>query len=182
MDYVQLSKTVSHALRHDPASYGLVLDLEGWATVDALLQGLRQTRTAWRDVGEQDLKQMIRRSPKQRFEMRVGKIRALYGHSITTTIDRLPAAPPPVLFHGTSPENAEVIRKQGLKPMLRQHAHLSANRETARQVGRRKAPRPVILEISAATAAASGVPFYRAGPAVWLVDYVPPQFIRGCSR
>src|SRR5947209_10411353 len=33
----RLSKTISHALRHKPADYGLTLDSEGWVPVPALL-------------------------------------------------------------------------------------------------------------------------------------------------
>jgi len=30
ISYPDLSRTVSHALRHEPSSYGLVLDADGW--------------------------------------------------------------------------------------------------------------------------------------------------------
>ena len=35
--YVRLSKTMSVALRHDPDSFGIELDKEGWVDVDKLL-------------------------------------------------------------------------------------------------------------------------------------------------
>jgi RNA:NAD 2'-phosphotransferase (TPT1/KptA family) len=38
---VRLSKAMSHALRHDPAAYGLTLDAGGWTPVAALVEGLR---------------------------------------------------------------------------------------------------------------------------------------------
>ena len=34
---VQLSKTVSHALRHEPWLYELELDDDGWVSVEAML-------------------------------------------------------------------------------------------------------------------------------------------------
>ncbi len=36
-ELVQLSRTMSYALRHHPESFGLVLDSEGWVPVDDLL-------------------------------------------------------------------------------------------------------------------------------------------------
>jgi len=60
--------------------------------------------------------------------------------------------------------------------MARHHVHLSADVETARQVGARHG-RPVVLEIAAARMCREGYPFYRSDNGVWLVDRVPPAYI-----
>ncbi len=39
-DYNRLSKTISHALRHEPWIYELELDSEGWVPVSQLLESL----------------------------------------------------------------------------------------------------------------------------------------------
>lgn len=179
IDYVRLSKTISHALRHAPWLYELELDEEGWTPVADLLAGLRRHRRAWRDLSEKDLRGMMARPGKQRFEMRAGKIRALYGHSIEMKIEKTPATPPRRLFHGTAPRTAAVIRREGLKPMNRQYVHLSADEETAQEVGRRKARDPEILTVRAAEAHEAGVSFYHGNEMVWLADRVPPEFIEG---
>ena len=36
-DLRDLSKLVSHALRHEPAAYGLKLDADGWVALDAFI-------------------------------------------------------------------------------------------------------------------------------------------------
>ena len=59
----------------------------------------------------------------------------------------------------------------------RHHVHLSADLETATRVGRRRGA-PVILTIRAADMHAAGHVFYRSENGVWLVDQVPPEFIR----
>lgn len=41
-----LSKTVSHALRHEPWLYELELDDEGWVAVSQLLESLRSESQA----------------------------------------------------------------------------------------------------------------------------------------
>lgn len=179
IDYVRLSKTISHALRHAPWLYELELDEEGWTPVADLLAGLRRHRRAWRDLSEKDLRAMMARPGKERFEMREGKIRALYGHSIEMKIEKAPATPPRRLFHGTAPKTAAVIRREGLKPMNRQYVHLSADEETAQEVGRRKVRDPAILTVRAAEAHEAGVSFYHGNEMVWLADHVPPEFIEG---
>ena len=177
LDYVQLSKTISHALRHAPWLYELELDEEGWTPVAALLIGLRNHRPSWRDMTEADLRAMMARPGKQRFELREGHIRALYGHSSNIPIEKVPMVPPPRLYHGTSPRTATIISREGLKPMDRQYVHLSADKGTAYEVGRRKTTKPVILVIDAAGAHAAGNDFYHGNEMIWLADQIPPAFI-----
>lgn len=174
---VRLSRTISHALRHEPWLYELELDDEGWVALAALLTALRGQEGEWREVSVQDVERIIATSDKRRFELRDGRIRAFYGHSTPQKLKKRSAVPPAVLFHGTSPAAAEVILTGGLLPMTRQYVHLSVDQETASQVGRRKAEQPVILRVAAGEADAAGVPFYEGNEKVWLADHVPAAFV-----
>jgi putative RNA 2'-phosphotransferase len=174
---VQLSKTISRALRHAPEQYGLTLDSEGWVSTQELLTALGNRRSQWRDFQESDLAEMMAQVEKQRFEMRDGKIRAYYGHSIAEKVEREPTIPPTVLFHGTTPQSAERIRIEGLKPMNRQYVHLSAEEETAIQVARRRTNHPVVLRIAAREAHNEGIKFYLGNEMVWLAEPIPARFI-----
>ena len=176
-DLSNLSRAVSHALRHEPWLYELELDEEGWADVGALLTALHQESPAWSDLTEPNLAEMIRVSSKQRHELANGRIRALYGHSLPGKLRRTPAAPPARLFHGTAPATESRIRESGLLPMGRQYVHLSLDEETAIAVGRRKSPDPIILVVRAEDAWKAGVIFYAGNDKVWLADRVPPEFI-----
>jgi putative RNA 2'-phosphotransferase len=175
--YDNLSRAVSHALRHEPWLYELELDEEGWADVGALLTALRQESPAWSDLAEPDLSEMIRASSKQRHEIINGRIRALYGHSLPGKLHKTPAVPPMYLFHGTAPAIEARIRQDGLLPMGRQYVHLSLDRDTAIAVGRRKSPNPIILSVRAADAWKAGIVFYAGNEKVWLADHVPPKLI-----
>ena len=70
---------------------------------------------------------MIASADKRRHEVVGDRIRALYGHSLPGKLRRETAKPPAMLFHGTSPEAAEKILREGLKPMRRQYVHLSVS-------------------------------------------------------
>ncbi|RPJ35666.1 MAG: RNA 2'-phosphotransferase [Planctomycetaceae bacterium] len=177
MDYKRLSKTIARALRHDPAAYGVELDDEGWTPVETLLAALRPRRREWRGLSEDDLHILIAQSEKKRYEIQDGKVRAYYGHSLPDKIQKEPAEPPAVLYHGTAPRTAEIILREGLRAMNRQYVHLSADRATAATVGARHASTPVILEIRAAEAHRAGVQFYPGNEDVWLADAVPAEFI-----
>ena len=173
---VDLSRVVSHALRHEPWVYELELDGQGWVSLESLVEALRLERD-WSALTVADVESMVSGASKQRHEVRDGRIRALYGHSVQGRIERASAQPPPRLFHGTSPGTVAVIRVQGLRPMGRQFVHLSVDRDTARAVGKRKAPNPVILVVEAQVAAEAGVAFYAGNEKVWLADEDSPAII-----
>ena len=178
IDPVRLSKTVSHALRHEPDAYGLEPDEQGWVDIEDLLGPLRAMRVAWADLTAGDLDDMIEGSAKRRYEISGDRIRATYGHSTPDRIVYEPREPPLVLYHGTTSEAASKILAEGLQPRTRQYVHLSGDVDTARLVGRRRTPSPVILEVRALDANRAGVPFFRPSDIVWLSDPVPPAFLR----
>jgi putative RNA 2'-phosphotransferase len=173
---VALSKTVSHALRHEPWVYELELDEAGWVPIDALLRALHDLRR-WRHVTRDDVTDMVASSDKRRYEIDGDRIRARYGHSVPGRIAMVAATPPDVLFHGTSPRALESIRTRGLVPMGRQYVHLSVDVPTAVQVGARKSDSPVILRVRAGEASRQGVQFRRGNDMTWLADAVPPDYL-----
>lgn len=177
MNFLHLSKVVSHALRHEPWLYELEIDDEGWVPVEELLSALRTEKSEWLALKEADLVEMIAYSDKERHELSEGRIRALYGHSVPGKLLKQRAEPPSTLYHGTSPEAAEWIKTDGIRPMGRQYVHLSLDVAIAEQVGRRKARMPILLAVKANEAYAEGVYFYRGNELVWLSDYIPAKFI-----
>lgn len=177
MDYIRLSKTMSHALRHKPERLGLTLDPEGFVDADLLAERITKTGKFERPVTREDFEHIIATAEKQRFELRGNSIRAMYGHSVSALVQQTPAHPPELLYHGTTRKAAEQIRVEGLKPMNRQYVHCSPTPEWAERVGSRREKNPVILTVHAGAAAAKGVKFYTCNDQVWLSDSIPPEFI-----
>ncbi len=132
-------------------------------------------------MDQADLAYMIARSDKKRHELRDGRIRALYGHSTPHRLLEESVEPPQALYHGTSPKVVEQIKREGLKPMVRQYAHLSIDKVTAEQVGRRRAKTPAVSRVRANAAYLSGISFYRGNELVWIADAVPSTFIEGAD-
>jgi putative RNA 2'-phosphotransferase len=175
-DFKKLSKTVAHALRHEPELYGLQVDHEGWTNLFDLQNAL-QRFPAWRRLRIEDILYMNRTSPKERFEVKGDKIRALYGHSFEGKVEKTAATPPEYLYHGTSPDVAREILTEGLNTMNRHYVHLSLDKRGAYNVGRRKAYYPAILRISAKQASEDGINFYIGNDIIWLADSIPAQYI-----
>ena len=177
MDYIRLSKTMSHALRHKPERLGLTLDPEGFVDAELLAERITRTGKFDRTVTVADFEHIIATAEKHRFELRGGSIRAMYGHSVDILVQQTPARPPELLYHGTAHRFLEAIRAEGLKPMDRQYVHCSPTPEWAERVGNRRDRAPAILVVHARAAHAAGVPFYTCNDQVWLSGPIPPEFI-----
>lgn len=173
----ELSKEISYALRHAPWEYELEMNEEGWVAVEQLLDALHRTEK-WNDICEADLKVMIEKSEKKRYELADGKIRAFYGHSIPMKILKEEKMPPDILYHGTARRFLESINEHGLLPQSRQYVHLSQDIETAEKVGRRHDNKPCILIIDAKRAWDEGIKFYLGNEKVWLADAIPGRYIK----
>jgi len=173
----RLSRFLAFVLRHHPEEIDLALDETGSADLEAVAAGLR-TRPGFAETTRETIERLVADGPgASRFEITGGCIRACYGHSLPQLIVYPPADPPEELFHGTSPDSAEMILASGLKAGDRQRVHLSVDTPAAREVGLRRSPQPVILRIDTASASGAGIQFYRAAPAVWLSDDIPPEHI-----
>lgn len=173
-DYTQISKILSHALRHEPEAYNLTLDSEGWVSLSDLVFELNSRGI---DVDESVILKMSELSVKKRHEILNGKIRAIYGHSIENRILKNATEPPEYLYHGTVQGRLGAIMERGLLPMSRQYVHLSSDEKTAEIAGRRRKGKLVILKVKAKDASLMGIQFYREENGVWLSDAISSKYI-----
>lgn len=176
MDYVRLSKEISYALRHAPWEYELEPDENGWVDVEQLICSLREDKK-WEKLIIDDIVKSLDSSDKKRHEIKDGKIRALYGHSIPQRIVKVAEEPPEILYHGTARRFLDAIMTEGLLPKGRQYVHLSSDTGTASQVGKRRDGKPVLLKINAKKAWSEGVKFYHGNETIWLADGIDSKYI-----
>jgi putative RNA 2'-phosphotransferase len=172
----QISKFLSLVLRHKPEVVGLKLEEGGWIPVESLIEACKNHGKRFTLA---ELHETVETNDKKRFtfDERGQKIRATQGHSVAVEIGFEERVPPAVLYHGTAERNLESILENGLKKMARHHVHLSADTETARAVGARYG-KPVILLVDAGRMFDKGFKFYVSANGVWLVDAVPPEFLK----
>jgi putative RNA 2'-phosphotransferase len=172
----KISKFLSLILRHQPEIVGLTLEENGWVPVEKLIR-------AFADYGKNftlaELSEVVETNDKKRFAFNETgkKIRASQGHSVEVEIEFEKSSPPDILYHGTAEKNVGIIFAEGLKKMSRHHVHLSADTETARKVGMRYG-KPVIFQIDTVSMKIEGFEFYVSANGVWLVENVPPKFLK----
>ncbi|MDL5056237.1 RNA 2'-phosphotransferase [Geitlerinema calcuttense] len=176
---VKISKYLSKHLRHTPERLGLTLAPGGWVEVETLLSACASHQFP---ISRAELETVVTTSDKQRFAFNETKtrIRANQGHSVAVDLQLEPRTPPELLYHGTGEKSVPTILQSGLLKMSRHHVHLSENVETAQKVGMRHG-KPVILAIDTVAMQEAGFSFYRSDNGVWLVDEVPPQYLRVLS-
>jgi putative RNA 2'-phosphotransferase len=169
------SKFLSLILRHNPNTIGLTLDENGWADVSELIS---RANEKGRSLDMALLERIVAENDKKRFSFNEDKtkLRANQGHSIKVDVELSPAIPPNILYHGTAKRFIGSIKTTGLVKGKRLHVHLSSDRETAINVGKRHG-NPIILEVDAVTMHKDGHIFYFSENGVWLAENVPLQYL-----
>ena len=169
------SKYLSLILRHHPEAAGIRLDEHGWADVQQLIAGVNRTRPLTLAL----LEEIVRTDEKQRYAFNADKtkIRANQGHSLPVDVELETQIPPDLLYHGTARRFTGRIDAQGLLPQNRLYVHLSLDEETAVRVGRRHGE-PAVYQVLAGAMHEAGYTFYRSVNGIWLVQAVPPEYLR----
>ncbi|MEP6924432.1 MAG: RNA 2'-phosphotransferase [Pyrinomonadaceae bacterium] len=173
---IKISKFLSLILRHAPETVGLTLEDDGWVKVDELIAACAKNG---RTFTFSELREVVETNDKKRFAFDESgkKIRASQGHSATVEIEFEKRTPPVTLYHGTAEKNVGLIFRDGLRKINRHHVHLSSDTETARKVGARHG-KPIIFEIDTLAMLENNFEFFRSANGVWLVENVPPQYLR----
>lgn len=174
------SKFLSLILRHKPEEIDIILDKNGWADVEQLIQGFN--RKGYKFNFEM-LEEIVNTNDKNRFcfSEDFSKIRANQGHSKHVDLGLTPKVPPDKLYHGTATRFWPSICINGLIRASRQYVHLSQDRQTASKVGIRHG-KLLILSIDSKSMHDQGLSFYLSKNSVWLTDHVPVEFISICNE
>lgn len=170
-DLVSKGKYLSYILRHGKEEFedGLI-DGNGWMSIDDLVSKKGFTKEL--------IDEIVKTNSKSRYEYNEDgtKIRARQGHSIPVDVELREVRPPDRLFHGTADRFIDSIFKEGLKSQTRLYVHLSYDKETALNVGKRHG-NPVVLVIDAKRMYDDGIKFYVSNNGVWLTKFVDKKYI-----
>lgn len=175
MNLEKISKYLSLILRHKPEEIGVTLDEHGYAKTSDIINGIRRK---YPDFNKDALREIVETDEKQRYSFKdyENYIRANQGHSVKVNLELISQEPPLFLFHGTSDKYIESILEKGIIPKSRQYVHLSADTDTAHNVGLRHGGKTVIYIIDAHRMWEDGYKFYLSENKVWLTDIVPYRY------
>ncbi len=169
---IKISQFLSYVLRHKPESISLTLDKNGWARVADILENPK-CRFSF-----EELKQIVENNDKQRFSFNddLTLIKANQGHSVKVELDLSEVIPPDTLYHGTAKHFLKAIQQKGLLKGKRHHVHLSKDIQSASNVGKRHG-KLVLLAVDSKKMHEDGHKFYLSDNHIYLVDYVPANYL-----
>jgi putative RNA 2'-phosphotransferase len=174
----KIGRTMAGILRHFPERYGLKMDKHGWIDLNDFIHAIvvRQRRFRW--LKSHHILAIVDTDPKGRYQFRDGMIRATYAHSLDVELDLPTRNVPEVLYYPTTKEEKDILMETGLMPSDRKMVHLSRTIESAVTAGKVRDPEPLIFEVDAKGVIESGHKISKAGNTVFVVDAVPPEFLK----
>jgi putative RNA 2'-phosphotransferase len=165
-----LAKTLAYILYHSPGEYGLFWNPDGTMPWKELYWALQEDPSL-RFVRESNLREIAYLGIELPASLEGNTLRLRDDVSVPTypVVEQVPER----LYHGCSGKHYPVARRHGLAASGRPFVALSSDKELALRIGRRRDPQPVLIEVAAKKASMDGILFRKAGPELYLVEFLP---------
>ena len=171
-----LSRLLIYILGHRPDEFGLVPDSDGFVTYKELIQAIHEEQ-GWRYVGKADINEALLGRDRHLFQSDNKRI-AVVEKKWCIDVEPHSLSLPGILFAAVRTKAHPVVMERGLVSVEGRYVVLSPDRGMALRIGRRRDPKPVLLEIMAVAAQSKGVDFYPFGD-LFLSRQVASEFISG---
>ncbi|KAH7885757.1 KptA family-domain-containing protein [Phlebopus sp. FC_14] len=165
---VRISKSLSWLLRHGAEKAGLRVRLDGYAKVSDVL-----SNPMFRNVTFVDLERVVKRDQKSRFHLLLEPQTSGSSGSDDVKLELQPihsASDIPMAVHGTSRKAWELIAKQGLSRMNRNHIHLAQGIPGNNVLSGMRNSSQILIFIDVQKALDAGIKFYLSMNGVVLTE------------
>ncbi|MCD6171866.1 MAG: RNA 2'-phosphotransferase [Thermoplasmata archaeon] len=173
----KLSSILVGILRHFPKQFNVELDKHGWGDMEEIAKAISVKIEKFYWVRKRHIVAIALTDEKGRYEVKEGKIRAKYAHTIDVDLSDLPKADIDILYYPVTQEEMDIVMEQGIFPTDRSKVHLSATLEKATEAGKVRDENPIILKINAKKAIEDGVDIRKATKDVYLADKIEAKYI-----
>jgi putative RNA 2'-phosphotransferase len=172
-----ISRFMVYILGHRPDEFGLVPDQEGFVRMKDLIWAMHEEE-GWRFVNQGHIREVLLSDHRRLFKTEDNRIRSLE-RNWQLDLEHPCQDLPKLLFHPVRPRAHSQALEKGLSAESgKKSIILTGNREMAIRIGLRRAPKPVILEVSVEQARISRVDFFTFGD-LYLAAHIPHQSIVG---
>ncbi|KAH9840037.1 KptA family-domain-containing protein [Rhodofomes roseus] len=188
-----MSKTLSWVLRHGSQAEGLAMRPDGYVRVDDLLKIPKM-----REMDFHNLENIVQNDSKSRYDLKCERdesleppkeiwwIRANQGHSMKEVkldlklMNSVKDIPTGIAVHGTTRKAWELIQKQGLSKMSRNHIHLAQGVPGSGVISMRNSSQ-ILIYVDVQKALEAGIKFFLSANGVVLTEgdekgFLGPQF------
>lgn len=172
----KLSKFIAYVLGRRPDEFGLVPDANGYVRIKEFLQAVT-VEEGWRHVRQSHINEVLLTRTDPGFEISNNLIRASSRERLP---ERTAETEPPILLYTCIRKKAyPFIRNRGIFPQGRSRVILTADKELAERIGKRKDQQPVLITVQTRNTQDRGVVYQRFGEGLYLADFVPPDCFTG---
>jgi putative RNA 2'-phosphotransferase len=172
----KLAKFLDYILGRRPDEFGLVTDSDGFIKIKELLKALSEEE-GLTYVRRAHLDEILITLPDSLFEIVDNSIRAKNrGHLPAHTYA---AEPPKLLYHCVRQKAYPHVYTKGINPTGYSRVILPSNHSLAQRMGRRIDRAAVLLTVQVQHCLDKGVVFFKAGDALFLADFIPPNCFSG---
>ena len=172
----RLSKFLAYVLGRRPDEFGLVPDDKGFVKLKEFLKAVTE-EDGWRHVRQAHINEILITQSRPEIEIADKFIRS-------RSREKLPAResvidPPKLLYTCIRSKAHPVVHRKGLFPQGRSSIILSAEKDMAEKIGKRRDQLPIMLTVHVAQAVERGVAFERFGDSIYLTDFIPTGCFSG---
>jgi len=172
----KLAKLLDYILGRRPDKFGLVTDTDGFIKIKELLKALSEEE-GLTYVRRTHLDEILITLPDPSLEIVDNSIRAknrqyLPAHTYAAELPKL-------LYHSVRQKAYPHVYSNGITPAGYSQVILPSNLSLAQRIGRRIDRAAVLLTVQVQHCLDRGVVFFKAGDALFLADFIPPDCFSG---
>ena len=174
----QFGRIMAGVLRHFPDKFDLEMDKQGWVEASEFVEAVKSQRRHFHYLETKHLQAVVETDPKGRYQLKNGRLRATYAHTLDLELDLPTDQNPEHLYFACSKEDSEEYLEHGLYPVDRNIVHLSCTRLNALEAGRHIIGKPVVLLADVRTAEEADCVIMKAGKTVYLSKQISGAFLK----
>ncbi len=174
--FSRFSKLLSYILGRRPYEFGLVLDENGFVSIQMLLKAIGEEKD-WKFIRETHFHELLLQTFEPTIEISENGIRAVDRDHLP--VHSISSDPPKLLYVCIRRKAHAHVLEKGISPSAYSRIVLSADRDMALRMGRRQDSKAVLLSVSSHKCREQGVVFYQAGGFLFTAEYIPPKCFTG---
>lgn len=172
----QLSKLLSYILERRPYEFGLVLDENGFVSIQMLLKAIGEEKD-WKFIREAHFHELLLQESEPPIELAGSRIRALERSHLP--MHSISPDPSKLLYVCVRQKAHAHVLEKGISPSTYSQVVLSSDRDMALRMGRRIDPKAILLSVFCTKCREQGVLFYQAGGSLFTAGHIPPKCFSG---
>jgi putative RNA 2'-phosphotransferase len=172
----QFSKYLSYVLGRRPYEFGLVLDENGFVSMQMLMKAIGEEKD-WKFIREAHFHELLLLEPDPAIEIAGNRIRSVdRSHLLIPSIS--PDLPKLLYVCVRQKAHAHILEK-GILPSAYSQVVLSSDRDMALRMGMRNDAKAVLLSVYCSKCREQCVVFHQAGGSLFTAGHIPPGCFTG---